>query len=157
MGEDSDDQSDYSYEQFVSSEPTLTEHLMMQLELVSMKPACKMIARYIIESLDENGYLTSSIQEICQVFRAREEKVMEALAVIQGFEPVGVGARDLKECLLIQLKHRGKDRPEARLIIENHLVDIAENRLCYIAKALGISVKEVQDISDEIKSLEPKP
>jgi RNA polymerase sigma-54 factor len=130
---------------------------MMQLELVSMKPACKMIARYIIESLDENGYLTSSIQEICQVFRAREEKVMEALAVIQGFEPVGVGARDLKECLLIQLKNRGKDKPEARLIIENHLEDIAENRLCNIAKALGISVKEVQDISDEIKSLEPKP
>ena len=157
MGEDSDDQSDYSYEQFVSSEPTLTEHLMMQLELVSMKPACKMIARYIIESLDENGYLTSSIQEICQVFRAREEKVMEALAVIQGFEPVGVGARDLKECLLIQLKHRGKDKPEAHLIIENHLEDIAENRLCNIAKALGISVKEIQDISDEIKSLEPKP
>lgn len=58
---------------------------------------------------------------------------------------------------MIQLKHRGKDKPEAHLIIENHLEDIAENRLCNIAKALGISVKEVQDISDEIKSLEPKP
>ncbi|MGI6734373.1 MAG: RNA polymerase factor sigma-54 [Anaerovoracaceae bacterium] len=157
MGVDSDEQNDYSYEQFVSSETSLTDHLMMQLEFVSMKPACKMIARYLIESLDENGYLTSSIQEVCQVFRAREDKVLEALAVIQGFEPVGVGARDLKECLLIQLKHRGKDKPEARLIVEHHLEDIAENRLSNISKALGISVKEVQAISDEIKSLEPKP
>lgn len=152
-----DDQNDYSYEQYVPSDTSLTDHLMMQLDFVNMKPACKMIARYLIEALDENGYLTSSIQEVCQVFRAREEKVQEALSVIQGFEPVGVGARDLKECLLIQLHQLGKDKPEARQIVENHLEDIAANRLSNIAKALGISIKEVQDISDDIKSLEPKP
>ena len=93
------------------SDTSLTDHLMMQLDFVNMKPACKMIARYLIEALDENGYLTSSIQEVCQVFRAREEKVQEALSVIQGFEPVGVGARDLKECLIIQLQKLGKENP----------------------------------------------
>ncbi len=148
---------EYSYEHFVSSETSLTDHLMMQLDFVPMKPACKMIARYLIEALDENGYLTSPIQEVCQIFRAREEKVLEALSVIQGFEPTGVGARDLKECLLLQLQQRGKDKPEVRQVVENHLEDIAENRLSNIAKAVGVSVKEVQDISDEIKSLEPKP
>ena len=151
------DQNDYTYEQYVSSETSLTDHLMMQLDFVKMKPACKMIARYLVEALDENGYLRSSIQEVSQVFRAREEKVQEALGVIQGFEPLGVGARDLKECLLIQLCALGKDKPEARQIVENHLEDIAANRLSNIAKALGISIKEVQDISDEIKRLEPKP
>lgn len=151
------EQSDFSYEHFVSSEVSLTDHLMMQLDFVPMKPACKMIARYLIEALDQNGYLTSTVQEVCQVFRAREEKVLEALAVIQGFEPIGVGARDLKECLLIQLRHRGKDKPDARKIVENHLEDIADNRLSHISKALGISIKEVQNIRDEIRSLEPKP
>ena len=151
------EQSDFSYEHFISSEVSLTDHLMMQLDFVPMKPACKMIAKYLIESLDENGYLTSTVKEVCQVFRAREEKVLEALAVIQGFEPIGVGARDLKECLLIQLRHRGKDKPETRKIVENHLEDIADNRLAHISKALGISTKEVQNIRDEIRSLEPKP
>ena len=150
------EQSDFSYEHFISSEVSLTDHLMMQLDFVPMKPACKMIAKYLIESLDENGYLTSTVKEVCQVFRAREEKVLEALAVIQGFEPIGVGARDLKECLLIKLRHR-KDKPETRKIVENHLEDIADNRLAHISKALGISIKEVQNIRDEIRSLEPKP
>ncbi len=153
----SSEQNDYSYEHFVSTETSLTDHLMMQLDFLKMKPACKMIARYLIEALDENGYLTSSVKEVCQVFRAREEKVLEALAVIQGFEPIGVGARDLIECLMIQLHHRGEDKPVVRQIIENHLEDIAENRLANISKAMGISIREVQEISDRIKSLEPKP
>jgi RNA polymerase sigma-54 factor len=130
---------------------------MMQLDFVPMRPACKMIARYLIEALDENGYLTSSIREVSQVFRAKEENVMEALNVIQGFEPVGVGARDLVECLLLQLRQMGEDRWEVRQIVENHLEDIGDNRLSNIAKAVGISTKEVQEISDRIKTLEPKP
>ncbi|GAB1476635.1 RNA polymerase factor sigma-54 [Bacillota bacterium] len=152
-----DEQNEYSLEHFVPSETSLTDHLMMQLDFVEMKPACKMIARYLIEALDENGYLTSTISEVGQVFRAREEKVLEALNVIQGFEPTGVGARDLKECLLIQLHNTGEDKPEVRKIIEDHLEDIAENRLANISKSVGISIKEVQSISDRIKSLEPKP
>ncbi len=152
-----DDQSEYSYEHFVSSETSLTDHLMMQLDFVPMKPACKMIARYLIEALDENGYLTSTIEEVSQVFRAREEKVQEALNVIQGFEPTGVGARDLKECLMIQLHNKGEDKPEIRQIVEEHLEDIAENRLANIAKSVGIPIKEAQKISDRIKALEPKP
>ncbi|HZK01601.1 MAG TPA: RNA polymerase factor sigma-54 [Anaerovoracaceae bacterium] len=152
-----DPDNEYSYEQFVSSETSLTDHLMMQLDFVPMKLACKMIAKYLIEALDENGYLTSTINEVCQVFRAREDKVLEALGVIQGFEPLGVGARDLKECLIIQLQSKGEDTAEVRQIIEEHLEDIAENRLANIAKAVGITIKEAQKISDKIKSLEPKP
>lgn len=151
------EKSDYSYEQYVSSEVTLAEHLLFQLELVQIKPDCKKVAKYLIEALDENGYLTSSIKEVAELFCISEEKVIKALKIVQGFEPIGVGARNLSECLMIQMVHYGDDTPKTREIIENHLEDIAANRLANIAKAVGLSIKEVQEISDVIKSLEPKP
>jgi len=122
-----------------------------------MRPACKQVARYLIEALDENGYLTSTVDEVAKVFGIKESRVIEALRVVQGFDPVGVGARDIRECLLIQMVHSGYDAPEVRTIIEEHLEDIAANRMGNIAKSVGISIKEVQEISDMIKTLEPKP
>ncbi|NLY71934.1 MAG: RNA polymerase factor sigma-54 [Clostridiales bacterium] len=151
------DKEEFTYEQFVSSEITLTDHLFNQLQYVELKPACKEVVKYLIEALDENGYLTSSVEEVAEVFGIGTDKVLEALEILQGFEPVGVGARNLKECLLIQMVNNGDDRPEVRQIIENHLEDIAQNRLSNIAKAVGITIKEVQEISDIIKKYEPKP
>jgi RNA polymerase sigma-54 factor len=151
------EKSDYTYEQFVSSEITLVDHLMFQLQCVTLNSTCKQVAKYLIEALDENGYLTSSLDEVAAVFGIKVEKALDALKIIQGFEPVGVGARNIKECLMIQMAHSGDDTPQAREIIENHLEDIAANRLSNIAKAVGITIKEVQEITDVIKTLEPKP
>ncbi|MDD3349659.1 MAG: RNA polymerase factor sigma-54 [Eubacteriales bacterium] len=151
------EKSDYTYEQFVSADITLSDYLMMQLQLAVMKPRCKEVAKYLIEALDENGYLTGSIEEVAKLFGISEERVMEALKIIQGFEPVGIGARDLPECLMIQMAFYGDDTEQTKKIIENHLEDIAGNRLGVIAKAVGISVNEVQEISDIIRTLEPKP
>lgn len=151
------EKSEYSYEQFVSSDITLTDHLMFQLQLTSMKPGCKRVAKYLIEALDENGYLTVTLEEAASLFGIDTDKVLEALKIIQGFDPVGVGARNLVECLLIQMAYYGDNTAETREIIENHLEDIAANRLANIAKSVGISVKEAQEISDVIKTLEPKP
>ncbi|WP_027398216.1 RNA polymerase factor sigma-54 [Anaerovorax odorimutans] len=153
----SNDKNEYSYEQFVPSEITLTEHLMFQLQFAPIKKSCRQAGRYIIESLDENGYMTLTIEEISKALGISKEKVMIVLDAIQGFEPAGVGARDLKECLIIQLKYQGKLNDVIEKVINNHLEDIACNRLNNIAKTLGISVKEVQDIRDLIKGLEPKP
>lgn len=149
--------SDYSYEQYVSSATSLTDHLLLQLELANMRPMCKQVARYLIEALDENGYLTSTTQEVAAVFGIDEQRVLDALRVIQGFDPVGVGARDLRECLLIQLAHLGYDTPEIRAIVTDHLEDVAANRMGAISKAVGLPVRDVQEISDTIKTLEPKP
>lgn len=143
------EQSEYTYEHFVASETSLSEHLKMQLDFLKLKAPCRMIARYLIEDLDENGYLRSSIGEVCQLFRAREGKVAEALRAIQSFEPAGIGARSLKECLLIQLKNREEDDPKIRRVIEEHLEDIAENRISNIAKALGIEPEEAQKSATE--------
>jgi len=149
--------NEYTFEQFVSSDVTLTEHLLLQLQLANMRPACKQVARYLIEALDENGYLTSTVDEVAKVFSIKEDRVVEALRVVQGFDPVGVGARDIRECLVIQMVHFGYDTPEVRMIIEEHLEDIAANRMGNIAKAVGMPIKDVQEICDMIKTLEPKP
>lgn len=151
------DYSDSNFDRTLTSDTTLTDHLLMQLQLVCTKPTCKKVARYLIEALDENGYLTSTIEEVAGVFSIKPSQVEEVLHIIQGFEPYGVGARDLKECLLIQMIQLGEDRPETRQIIQNHLEDLAANRLSTIAKAVGLAVKDVQEIADIIKRLEPKP
>ncbi len=85
-------------------------------------------------------------------------RVEKVLSLIQKFEPIGgVGARDLKECLLIQLKRDKNRNPNAGKIIENHLEDIANNRLNKISKELDMDIIEIQSICDYIKTLEPKP
>lgn len=151
------EKNEYTYEQYVSSEITLSEHLMFQLQFAPIKHSCRAAGRYIIESLDENGYMTLTVEEIAKELNISIEKVQIVLKAIQGFEPAGVGARNLKECLLIQLEHKGSRNPVVEEVIHNYLEDIAGNRLHNIAKALNISVKTVQEISDLIKGLEPKP
>lgn len=100
------EKNDYTYEQYVSSEITLTEHLMFQLQFAPIKHSCRNIGRYIIESLDENGYMTLTPEEIAKELGVSLEYVNIVLEAIQGFDPIGVGARDLKECLLIQLLYK---------------------------------------------------
>ncbi|HHU18569.1 MAG TPA: RNA polymerase factor sigma-54, partial [Clostridiales bacterium] len=151
------EKNDYTYEQYVSSEITLTEHLMFQLQFAPIKHSCRNIGRYIIESLDENGYMTLTPEEIAKELGVSLEYVNIVLEAIQGFDPIGVGARDLKECLLIQLRYKNINCPLLEELVNNHLEDIACNRLNNIAKALNVSVKEIQEAADIIKGLEPKP
>lgn len=149
--------SEYTFEQFVGNHVSLTENLMFQLQFVPMKKNRRLVAKYMIESLDENGYLTQSVEELAGQFHLTLSETEEILRIIQGFDPVGVGARDLKECLKIQLRHRGYDQPLILRVVDEYLEDVANHRLSNIARALSITVKEVQEISDVIRSLEPKP
>jgi RNA polymerase sigma-54 factor len=149
--------NDYSFEQHTTSDITLLEHLLFQLQFAEIRKSCKAMGRYIIESLDENGYMTLSNEEISKQFNAPIDKVLEVMDVIHTFEPPGVGAQDLRECLRIQLEHSGNLDETTEKIVMNHLEDVASNRLGNIAKELGVNITEVQDISDLIKCLEPKP
>lgn len=151
------DEKENSYEQYTSSDVTLPEHLMFQLQFASNKRGCRNVGRYIIESLDENGYMTLSVREIARATGAPEDKVEEVLDIIHTFDPSGVGARNLGECLMIQLEHKGLLDDSYKKLLREHLEDLASNRLGAISKDMGISVKEVQEMADEIKSLEPKP
>lgn len=149
--------AEYSYEQYTSAEITLPEHLLFQLQFAPIKNNFKELGKYIVESLDDNGYMTLTVDEIAAIFKTTRDNVETVLSAIQAFEPLGVGAKDLKDCLLIQLRNMGEVKKEVEAIINNYLEDIASNRLHIISKELGIPTKEVQDIGDLIRSLEPKP
>lgn len=151
------DEKENSYEQYTTSDVTLPEHLMFQLQFASHKRGCRNVGRYIIESLDENGYMTLTVEEIAKATGAPENKIEEVLDIIHTFDPSGVGARDLRECLMIQLDHKGLLDEHYETVLRDHLEDLAANRLGAISKAMGLTVKEVQEMADVIKSLEPKP
>ena len=105
--ERSSDREEYSYEQFVSKEETLEDYLLLQLTFSKLKGYDLKIGRYIVEAIDENGYLTTPVEQIAAIFKTDSGKIDTILDVIQTFEPIGVGARNLKECLIIQLAAKG--------------------------------------------------
>ena len=151
-----DDEADV-FERYVTSDMTLPEHLLFQLQFAVHTEEDSRIGEYIIESLDENGYLTTPTNEIARALQVPEEHVDDVLRIVQGLDPAGVGARDLKECLLIQLESLGVLTDEFRAVVAEHLEDIASNRLNVIARTVGVTVEEVQQMADAIRRLEPKP
>lgn len=149
---------EYNLEAFTSYDLSLREHLISQLTLTRLNKEEYSIGEYIIQSLDDNGYLNIPLEDISSHLKESKEEVEKVLNIIQTFEPLGVGARSLEECLLIQLKN--KDIKEYGLIsriIEHHLNDLAHNRLSKIAKDENVDLLDVQRACDFIKTLEPKP
>jgi len=135
---------------------TLQEHLMSQLKAMDISPNDERIAAFIIENLDENGYLLVSKHEIAATLKVDRDRVSRMLRLVQTLDPPGVGARSLKECLLIQLSQMGKATPLIKAIILEHLKDLMHNRLEVISKKIGIPIDEVQRIRKLIRSLESK-
>ncbi len=156
-GEYRRDERQQPYERHVSNDVTLTEHLMFQLQFAPLCASQRKIGKYIIESLDDNGYLTQSREELTKVLDVDMPVLEKVLDVIHTFEPAGVGAQNLGECLLIQLESQGRLTEPKRRLISEFLEDIASNRLSAIAKTLGTDTEHIQQIVDEIKTLDPKP
>ncbi|MCF6466642.1 RNA polymerase factor sigma-54 [Clostridium sp. Cult2] len=148
---------EYSYENFISYSPTLKENLLFQLNVSELNEMDKNIGEVLIENIDENGYMITDINQIAMDISVEPEQVENVLLTIQTFDPLGVGARSLKECLLIQVQVDKLKDPYIELVIRNYLEDVAHNRLLKIAKELNIELKEVQRICDYIRTLEPKP
>ncbi len=152
---DSDDKQ--SFESYTSKKMSLKDHLMVQLGVSVKTNKEKRMGEFIIESLDKKGYLGCSLQDISLLLNEDVVEVERVLRLIQTFDPLGVGARSLSECLMIQLKEKGIQDKNAYIIAEHYLEDIATNKVQKIAKELKISVSRVQSICDIIKMLEPKP
>ncbi len=151
------DREETSFEQFVTKDETLEDYLSSQLIFADISEEEKKLGRYIIEALDENGYMTLELSKVAKACNTCEELAGRALELIQTFEPAGVGARNLEECLLIQLDAKGLLDDQIEYIVRNHLQDLGENRLGKVAKAAGMSLTEVQEVVDLIRTLEPKP
>ncbi|NLV88277.1 MAG: RNA polymerase factor sigma-54 [Tissierellia bacterium] len=148
---------EFNFESYISYEPTLREFLLNQLNLIPLENREHKIGVNIIENIDNNGYLISSIEDIAKSTNSSIEEVEIILNIIQNFDPSGVGARNLKECLLIQVRDRKDINKYIVEIIENYLEDLGHNRIQKIAKALDIETYEVQEACDYIRQLEPKP
>lgn len=135
---------------------TLYSHLLNQLMLSASQGILTTTAGYIIGCLDERGYLTDDMKDIARELKQPLPLVEKALQWVQTLEPAGVGARDLRECLLLQLDREG-NFPIARLIVEQHLEDLAKQRLQNIRNTLGITAEELKQACRKIQSLDPSP
>lgn len=144
-------------ESLVTRPPTLQEDLLGQLRLHLLSEMDYKIGESIIGNIDENGYLQASIDEVAETLKATSQDVGKVLSLIQTFDPPGVGARNLKECLLIQLRAKGKQGSLAYQIVENYLVDLAKNKAESIARHLKAPLRSVKESLKEISALEPKP
>lgn len=142
---------------FISKPESLTDYLEGQILELPIDEYMRSVCSYMIECLDQKGYLDIKKEELMNELDCSEETFNMALIVIQNLEPAGIGARDLKECLEIQLERKGEYDPIVKEIIDNHLDDLADNRYQVIAKDLDITPKKAQDYGDLIKTLEPKP
>lgn len=151
------DPLDYGYENFLSKAPTLSEHLLFQLNMSSCQFRDRIIGEYLIGNIDEHGYLRVSLCEVASKLNIDELEVRQVLNLIQSFDPIGVGARDLVECLMIQVNQLGIENDILKNIIKEHLVDLSKGKVNRIAQDLGITVHEVQRAADILKTLDPKP
>ncbi|MGL5414686.1 MAG: RNA polymerase factor sigma-54 [Clostridium sp.] len=142
---------------FISEKKLLKEYLREQLVEFNIEKYKEIICDYIIENLDHRGYLECDLDIICSELKISKELGEECLEIVQDLEPYGIGARDIKECLLIQLYKLALDDEIMIEIVNNHLEDIGNNKYPLIAKKLKISPREAQRYGDVIKKLEPKP
>ncbi|MBN2327538.1 MAG: RNA polymerase factor sigma-54 [Candidatus Omnitrophica bacterium] len=138
-------------------EETLKDHLMWQLGVSTNTPQEHEIGEYILDQLDEDGFLPLELENIAQTFDVDVETAQHVLTIIQGFDPPGVGARTLEECLEIQCRHLQIDDDDIIAVIHNHLDLLERRRYKDIARILGVTEQHVQEISDIIGSLDPHP
>jgi RNA polymerase sigma-54 factor len=146
-----------SFEKFLSSPAGLTEHLTWQLSVTICSDSVRDLVESIIGNLDENGYLMASTEELTQNGKFSQDDLDDALAVVQDFDPIGVGARDLRECLLLQLKAFDPQNTLAQQIVSEHLKQVQANQLKEVARALNRPIEVVKRALDVIRKLDPRP
>lgn len=146
-----------TYENTLTEPQSLTDHLYWQLGMSDMTDEQKAIGDLIIGNINEDGYLLDSLEGIAERENLDVHEVEAVLYRVQGFDPIGVGARDLKECLLIQIQELDHDDEVLERIVENHLSDLEKKNYAIVAKTLGITMDDVIERVKMIEELEPKP
>lgn len=151
----SDDET--TFENFVSKKNSLREHLTTQLYEVSLTPTQKKIGEYLVGLIDRNGYLRHTVEQIADLLKIDSEVVKQLVEVIQAMDPLGVGAFNLQECLMIQAHEDGYSDDAVTMIIESHLEALAHNKIANIAKATGFDIEEIQAAAESIRGFNPRP
>jgi RNA polymerase sigma-54 factor len=152
-----DDPDAEFYERVPVTRRSLGDHLIDQLRLLERSEEDLAIGEYLIGSIDENGYLQTTVEEVAETFAVGPDKVEEVLAEIQKFEPAGVGARNLQECLWIQLVQRKQEDTLAGRVVQEQFENLLAKRFGEIARGLKCTVEDVQGAGDLIATLDPRP
>jgi RNA polymerase sigma-54 factor len=152
-----EDREELPFENIVRSVSSLTDHLDEQLRFTIEDPLHRRIGGEIIGNLDEDGYLRAELAEIAQRCETTVEEVEKVLALVQAFDPPGVAARSIQECLLIQLRVDPNPDPVSVEIVEEHFDELSRRRYPDIARALKLPLDRVMESVEEIMGLEPKP
>ncbi len=153
---DADARRDY-YENSITREESFTSMLLTQLRMLSMDEQGYAIGERLIGDINDKGYFTGSIDEIAGELGATPEQVERILHRIQHFEPTGVGARDIIECLLIQLNVEFPDENELRVLVSEHLEELERRQILKIAKAMQITPERVEELQKMLATLDPWP
>jgi RNA polymerase sigma-54 factor len=146
-----------SFDLFLANPSTLIDHLEWQLNLSDVPADIRPIADFIIGNINADGYLTVSVEEISVGLGAPVEKVEKALAIVQSLDPTGVGARDLRECLLIQVRAAGLENSLEERVIQSYLPLVQQKKFKEIAKELGCAVEDVSSALETIRHFSANP
>ena len=146
-----------SFEQFLTSKPSLSDHLEWQLNMQDMSEAENRAAVAIIGDLDNDGRLNATLEEIAQLAECNIETAERARQIVLDLDPVGCGAFDVKECLLAQLRANGHEKSLSSRLVAEHLEDLQPHRLQHLSKATGIDLHELNEEINKIRALDPYP
>jgi RNA polymerase sigma-54 factor len=149
-------ESEYNLESFVAAESTLADHLAEQLTLAVTDPVQRLIGRYLIDLVDDAGYLPADLSHVAEQLGATSADVAGVLAIVQKFDPPGICAQTLSECLAIQLRERDRYDPAMRALVEN-LDLLARRDVVSLRKVCGVDDEDLAEMISEIRQLDPKP
>ncbi len=147
---------DYNLESFVAAEISLADHLAEQLALAIVDPMRRLIGRHLIDSVDEAGYLRVDLVQVAEKLGAPLDLVESVLAVLQTFDPAGVCARSLGECLALQLKERNRVDPAMQVLVD-HLELLARREFAALRRLTRVDDDDLAEMIGEIRALNPKP
>ena len=147
---------DFSFESTLSHDITLADHLIQQLNMTFHDPARRMIGLHLIDMVDEAGYLTGKLENVAERLGAKLEVIEATLKEMQGFDPCGIMARNLSECLALQLAEKDRLDPAMQALLDN-IELLAKHDFATLKQLCGIDAEDLSDMITEIKSLNPKP
>ena len=159
QGTDSDDAERKRQFMFdsIAAETSLQETMLEQLRFADVSPAVRSCAEYVIGSLDENGWFRGTLPDAAQAAGSSLQEAEQALTLVQSFDPPGIAARDLKECLLLQAARSPGNSPALETLIRDHLDELAHNKLPQIASAMKITMDELNRLIAELRGFTPHP
>ena len=144
-------------EQISDQRFTLADHINPQIQDMPLSPYLRKVVTHLIDHLDDNGYFTGDLNEISTNFQIPLEEAERCLTILQQVDPAGIGARHLQECLLLQIRRQFPINQRAETIISDYFTMFAEKKWKGLSKILSIELKEIQQVSDYILTLNPKP